>query len=77
MENALVFAVVIGLDMLVGLFAHGRRNRSFRNWFMVSLLFSPLVGFAIVACLKTLPEGLVAVEQPAARKSDVVSMHHV
>ena len=77
MENALVFAVVISLDVLVGLFAHGRRNRSFRNWFLVSVLFSPLVGFALVACSKTLPEGFVEAEEPPAPKSDVVSMHHV
>ena len=59
MENALVFAAVISLDVLVGLFAHGRRNRSFPIGFWLSVLFSPLVGFPLVACSKTIPEGFV------------------
>jgi hypothetical protein len=38
--------------VLVGLFANQRRNRSGVAWFLVSFVFSPLVGFLLVAVLR-------------------------
>jgi hypothetical protein len=38
--------------VLVGLFASQRRNRSGIAWFLVSFIFSPLVGFLLVAILR-------------------------
>jgi hypothetical protein len=38
-----------------GMFAHIRRNRSGANWFLVALVFSPLVAFVLLAILKEGP----------------------
>jgi hypothetical protein len=40
------------LCVVVGLFASQRRNRSGVAWFLVAFVFSPLVGFLLVAVLR-------------------------
>jgi hypothetical protein len=48
------FVIILWLFfcVLVGLFANQRRNRSGFAWFLVSFVFSPLVGFLLVAVLR-------------------------
>ena len=43
-------------NLIVAYFAQQRRNRSFFRWLTVSLMFSPIIGFVLAACSKTLPE---------------------
>lgn len=39
-------------SILVGVFANQRRNRDGFGWFLFSIVFSPLLGFLLVACLR-------------------------
>jgi hypothetical protein len=41
------------LSVLVGMFAHGRRNRNGIVWFLIAFFISPLVAFLLVAVLRT------------------------
>jgi biotin transporter BioY len=39
--------------ILVGVFAHGRRNRNGMGWFLLAALISPLLAGLLVACMST------------------------
>ena len=56
----MTFLIVISIWLLacvwVGVFASGRRNRNGLGYFLLSVLLSPLIGWLIVASLRTKPE---------------------
>ena len=58
MISILIFAVVagVGIDALIGLFG-SRRNIGFGWAFILSLLFTPLVGLIAVLLSDPLPQG--------------------
>ena len=58
MISILIFAVVagVGIDALIGLFG-SRRNIGFGWAFILSLLFTPLVGLIAVLLSSPLPQG--------------------
>lgn len=43
-------------SVAAGMFAHNRRNRSGFGWFVVAVIFSPLVAFVLLAILQPTTE---------------------
>jgi hypothetical protein len=58
MENHMLTIIFSWLFfcLIVSVFARQRRNRDGFGWFLFSVIFSPLLGFLLVACLKSKPE---------------------
>ena len=54
-EAPMFVGCVFAIDLLVAYFANQRRNRGFYNWLAVSLLVTPVLGFILAACSRTLP----------------------
>jgi LPXTG-motif cell wall-anchored protein len=55
-EAAIWVGGFVALSLLAAYFAQQRRNRSFYKWLVVSLMFTPVLGFVLAACSRTLPE---------------------
>ena len=51
----LVLLFWLYFSTLVGTFARHRRNRFGLGYFLLALVFSPLLTFMLVACLRTMP----------------------
>jgi hypothetical protein len=49
-------AVYLFFCVAAGMFAQNRRNKYGVDWFLVALIFSPLVAFVLLAVSKTGPE---------------------
>jgi hypothetical protein len=60
----MLFLGWIFLAVAVAMFANIRRNRNAFGWFLVSIFFSPLIGFILVAILTSLPAARTAVSTP-------------
>jgi hypothetical protein len=56
MESQVLILTYLILCVLVGVFAHQRRNRNGGGYFVLSLVISPILGFILVACLQTLSD---------------------
>jgi hypothetical protein len=52
MTTFMFVAFWLFLCVIVGMFAHHRRNRNGVGWFLVAFCFSPLVAFLLVAVLR-------------------------
>jgi hypothetical protein len=50
-----IFIVWFALSILVGVFAHVRRNREGVVWFFIAMIISPLIAGLLVAILHERP----------------------
>jgi NADH:ubiquinone oxidoreductase subunit 6 (subunit J) len=57
----------IFFSIAAGMFAHIRRNRDGGGWFLIALLFSPLVAFVLLAILEPGMPRLFAQDQMEAQ----------
>lgn len=51
----MIFGLWFFLAIAAGMFAHYRRDRNGVGWFLIALLFSPLVAFVLLAILPMKP----------------------
>ena len=58
---AFIFTMLF-LDVLVGLFASQRRNRSGIGWFLIAFLISPLLAFLFVAILREKDDNRLSID---------------